>query len=213
MPEELRVAYHRDLEEIEEKVVALFALVAEGVAAATEALLSDDRKAAAALAKSEELIERLYHDVEELVQHQFALQSPMAGDLRFLLSVLRIVPELERSGDLAEHIARKASRGLTSELSPRVRGLIEQMGSVGVDMWRKAADAFTDRNAAMADELEDQDDELDELHVSLIAELVGGGLPVPVGLELALIARFYERLGDHAVNVTKRVRFLATGQR
>ena len=211
MPEELRVAFHRDLQTIDEKVVRLFALVAEGLAGATDAFLSGDREAARELVARDKLIDSLYHDVEELVQHQFALQSPMARDLRFLLTVLRIVPELERSHDLAEHIAKAASRGLPRELPPRIRGLIEEMGRVGVEMWRSSATAYIDRNAEVADSLEEADDELDDLHVSLTAELVSGALSVPVATEMTLIARYYERLGDHAVNVARRVRYLVLG--
>jgi phosphate transport system protein len=186
--------------------------VAEGLAGATDAFLSGDREAAKALVARDRLIDDLYKDIETLVQHQFALQSPMATDLRFLITVLRIVPELERSHDLAEHIASAAARGLSAELTPRVRGLIEEMGRVGVEMWRRSAIAFQDRAEEAADELVEVDDELDELHVSLTAELVSGALSVPVAIELTLIARYYERIGDHAVNIAKRVRFLARGE-
>jgi len=211
VPEELRTGFHRDLREIDGKVVQLFALVGEGLAAATDALLSGDVETAKTLMERDDLIDSLYLDVERLVQHQLVLQSPMAADLRFLISVLRIVPELERSHDLAEHIARRATRGITGELTPRVRGLLGQMGRVGVAMWREAADAYVERDASAADALTDADDEMDELHVSLTAELVSGNLTVPVALELALVGRFYERLGDHAVNIAKRVRYLAGG--
>src|SRR4051794_25880161 len=198
--------------EIDSQVVQLLALVAEGLAAATDALLSGDSDLARALMEREGRIDTLYHDVELLVQQQLARQSPMATDLRFMLTVLRIVPELERSHDLAEHIARRSMRGLSAELSPRVRGIIEQMGKIGVEMWRSAADAWIERNADVADRLDHSDDELDELLVTLTAELVSGSTPVPVVLEMALIGRFYERLGDHAVNICKRVRYLARGE-
>jgi phosphate transport system protein len=211
MPEELPTAFRRELEEIDSEVVQLLALVGEGLAAATDALLSGDSDLARALMEREGLIDSLYQGVEHLVQQQLARQAPMATDLRFLLSVLRIVPELERSHDLAEHIARRSMRGLSAEMNPRVRGLIEQMGRVGVDMWRTAADAWIERNPDVADRLETEDDELDELLVSLTAELVSGSTPVPVVLEMTLIGRFYERLGDHAVNIAKRVRYLARG--
>jgi phosphate transport system protein len=209
VPEELRKVFHRDLDEIDEKVRRLFAMVSEGLAAATDAFLAGDREAAKALMERDKLIDSLYADVEDLVQRQFALQSPMAKDMRFLLSVLRIVPELERSGDLAEHVAQRAARGLSGELTPRIRGLVEQMGRVGVEMWRDAADAYTNRSSSAAAELRERDDELDELHTSITAELVTGKLTLPVALEMALVARFYERLGDHAVNVAERVRYLA----
>jgi phosphate transport system protein len=211
MPDEIRVVFHQDLNEIDQKVVQLFALVSEGVAAATDALLAGDREAAKSLMDRDKVIDSLYTDVEELVQRQFALQSPMAKDMRFLLSVLRIVPELERSGDLAEHIAQRAARGLSSALTPRIRGLVEQMGAVGTEMWREAADAYVDRDGEIAVHLNERDDELDELHVSLTAELVSGQLTVPIALEMALVARFYERLGDHAVNIAERIRYIAEG--
>jgi phosphate transport system protein len=211
MPEEIRTGFRRELKEIDDKVIRLFALVSEGVGAATDAFLSGDREAANSLVDSDKVIDELYCDVEELVQRQFALQSPMARDMRFLLSVLRIVPELERSGDLAEHIAARAARGLSEALTPRIRGLVEQMGKVGAEMWREAADAYADRDGDVAVHLNDRDDELDELHSSLTAELVTGQLTVPIALEMALIARFYERLGDHAVNIAERIRYIAEG--
>lgn len=211
MPEELRKAFHRDLDEIDAKVRRLFALVSESLAAATDAFLGGDREAARKLVDQDALVDSLYNDIEQHVQRQFALQGPMARDLRFLISVVRIVPELERSADLAEHIAQRAARGLSAELTPRMRGLIEQMGRVGVEMWQRAADSYADRDPHVAAALNEEDDELDDLHSSLTAEIVAGSLSIPVALEMALIARFYERLGDHAVNVAERVRYLAQG--
>ncbi len=211
VPDELRTAFHRELTEIDRQVVQLFALVTEGLAGATDALLSGDREAAKALVERDAMIDAVYIDVEDLVQRQIALQSPMADDLRFLLSVLRIVPELERCGDLTEHIAQRAARGITAELTPRLRGLIEEMGRVGVDLWRASCQAYISRDGEAEPRLRERDDELDDLHVSLTAELASGSLSLPVAIEMALVGRFYERLGDHAVNIAARVRYLATG--
>ena len=207
--EELRQQYHHHLEEIHGKVVQLFALVGEGLAAATAAILAEDREIARALVERDDLIDSLYRDVEQLVNHEMARQAPVATDLRFMLSVLRIVPELERSHDLVEHIARRAVRGLGEELTPRTRGLIEQMGEVGVDMWREAADAWYEHDAGAYVRIRDRDDEMDDLHTNLMSELASGKTSLPVAMDMALVARFYERLGDHAVNITQRVRYLA----
>jgi len=87
MPDELRTAFHRELDEIDRQVVQLFGLVTEGLAGATDALLSGDRELAKALVERDAMIDTVYVDVEDLVQRQIALQSPMADDLRFLLSV------------------------------------------------------------------------------------------------------------------------------
>lgn len=206
---EFRTGFHREMERVDQQVRQLFALVTEGVAGATSALLTGDRQAARDLMARDRMMDALYIDIEDVVQRLFALQGPVAGDLRFLLSVLRIVPELERSGDLAEHIAARAARGITPELTPRLRGLVEQMGRVAVELWRDAAVVYDKRESGAAPRLRELDDELDELHVSFIAELAAGKVSVPVAIELALVGRFYERLGDHAVNVAARVDYLA----
>jgi phosphate transport system protein len=200
-----------ELEKIDRQVLGLFALVGECVAAATDALLTGDRDAAKVLVERDVLIDRAYLDIEEMVKAQLVPEAPVPTDLRFLLSVLRIVPELERSADLAEHIAQRAARGLTPELTPRVRGLIDQMSRVAVEMWHRTADAYADRDPGAHDRLNARDDELDDLHVSLTSEISSGKLRVPVVIELALIARFYERLGDHAVNIAAHIRYLAAG--
>jgi phosphate transport system protein len=201
-----------ELHEIDRKVTELFSLVGEGLAAATDAFLSGDVDTASSVLARERLIDSLYLDIETLVQRQFTLSSPASTDMRYLLSMLRIVPELERSGDLVEHIAKRALRSLGAELTPRIRGLVERMGRVGVLLWRGAAEAYVNRTGANAAELRSLDDELDELHVALVAEIVEAELRTPVTIEMALVARFYERLGDHAVNVANRMRYVSTGE-
>jgi phosphate transport system protein len=199
----------KSLEQIDREVIKLFALVGEGVAGATDSLLSGDREAARVLAESDEAIDTLYREVEELAQSQLALRATGLDELRYLVAVLRMLPELERSGDLAEHVSRRAVRGLGVELSPRARGLVEKMGEVACEMWRSTADAYADR-APVAEQVEELDDELDELHVTLTAEIASGSMALPVAIEAALVARFYERFGDHAVNLARRIATLAT---
>lgn len=209
MAEELRVEFHRDLVLIDRRVRRLFALVADAVGACTEAILSSDRTTARAVAERDELVDTVYLEVEALVNEAFARNAPVAGDLRFLLSVLRIVPELERSHDLAEHIARRGVYGLAGDLTPRIRGVVARMGDVASDMWRQSARAWAERDATLVEGLEILDDEMDELHTVARAELGSGKMPVAVVMEMTLVARFYERLGDHAVNIARRVVYLA----
>ena len=201
----------QDLEEIHLKVSELFALVADGLVGATDALLSGDRDSAMGLIARDALVDELYHEIEVLVQRQFALQAPVAGDMRYLLGILRIVPELERSGDLVEHIATRAIRNVGLGLPPRMRGLVERMGGVGSALWRQAAAAYEKRDPEAAAHMRAYDSELDELHAMFIAEIVEAELPMPTAIDLALVARFYERLGDHAVNVAQRIRYVAIG--
>jgi phosphate transport system protein len=206
---EPRHEFERDLEAIEAKVIELFAMVAEDLPGATQALLTGNNDVLRALTEREQLINTLYPEIEELVNREILLQSPVASDLRFLLSVLRIVPELERSHDLVVQIASRANHILGEDLSVRTRGIVERMGTLASDMWRQAVDSWYQRDRSAALALEERDDEMDELHASLIAELASGGMALPVTMEMTLVARFYERLADHAVNIARRVIYLA----
>ena len=203
------------LEQIDRKVLQLFALVGESVSGATDALLSGDREAAKALADRDEVVDTLYHDIEQLTLQQLTVAGITSPeDLRFLVTVIRMLPDLERNGDLAEHVARRAARGLGAELSARSRGLVERMGEVAIHMWRATTDAYAERLPMGVSLVDTLDDEMDDLHVSLTVEVVAGTMPLPVAVELAMVARFYERFGDHAVNLAKRVAVLvpSTGQ-
>jgi phosphate transport system protein len=211
MPEH-RQEFQRELDAIEAKVIELFAMVAEDLARSTQAFLSGDDEVATLLAERELTIEALYSEIEKLVDREIALQAPVASDLRFLLSVLRIVPELERSHHLVLHIANRANRILSEELSLRSRWLVGRMGDLVSDMWRQAADSWYQRDRSVAAVLEERDHEMDELHASLIAELGCGQMSLPVTMEMTLVARFYERLGDRAVNIGRRVIYLAGTQ-
>ena len=205
----LRRTFHHELDVIDTKVIELFAMVTEGLAAATDTFLAGDRESARQVADRDQLIDSLYHDVETLVERSLLLQAPVASELRYLLSVLRIVPELERSHDLVVQIAGRANHILNEDLSPRCQGLIERMGDLASDMWRQAVDSWYQRDRSAAANLGERDNEMDELYASLMAELASGRLALPVTMEMTLVARFYERLGDHAVNIARRVIYLA----
>ena len=206
---EHRQEFQRQLEAIEAKVIELFAMVAEDLPTATQALLSGNTEALPILAERDQVIDALYTETEELANHEILLQAPLAKDLRFLISVLRIVPELERSHDLVVEIARRADHSLSEDLSPRSRAIVERMGELAADMWREAADAWYKRDRSAAFVLDARDDEMDELHASLVAELASGRMTLPVTMEMTVVARLYERLGDHAVNIGRRVIYLA----
>ena len=198
-------------EEIDRLFAQVFALVGEGIAGATHALLAGDRDAAKELVQRDEVIDKLIAQISHTVQQQLVHGETTADDRRELVAILRMLPDMERNGDLAEHIARRAARGLGAEMSARSRGLVERMGEVTATIWRDTADAFAERSAEAASSIDDLDDELDDLHVTLTAELVAGTMPLPVAIELAMVARFYERFGDHAVNLARRLSTLVVG--
>jgi phosphate transport system protein len=205
----VRQEFDGELEAIEARVMKLFAMVAEDLRGATQALLSGDNEVLGKLAEREQVIGVLYPEIEQLVNREILLQAPVASDLRFLLSVLRIVPDLERSHHLVLDIAARASHMLSEDLAPRSRGLLERMGSLASDMWRQAVHSWYQRERTAAASLRERDAEMDVLYASLIGELASGSMIAPVTMELTLVARFYARLGDHAVNIARRVIYLA----
>jgi len=208
----LRNTHDGPLDEIDSALSRMIALVEEGIGAASAALLSADDSAADAVALRRQEIEELHRTLEGLVFTQLVRQAPVTGDVRFLVAVLRIVPELELTAALAGDIARRGSMHIGEELSPRIRGLVSQLFDHALAMWHQAADAYHERSPKVLDRLEALDEEIDELHASLLAELASGILRPPVLVDMALVARFLERLGDHAVEVGRWVESLSAAQ-
>lgn len=201
----VRKAFHDELDHIDRQVSRLFAMVSESLAAATDTFLAGDRETALEVKNRDAFIDELEEEIEAVVEHALLFQAPVASEFHHLIAVLRIVPELERSGDLAEHIASRAATGLGTQLPPSVRGIIEQLGERVVAMWRTAADAFADLDGSVQAQLRLADDEVNLLHGELCAALVDAKPPTEVAMEMALVARFYERLGDHAEHITARL--------
>jgi phosphate transport system protein len=201
----VRKGFTSTLDTVDEKVNQLFAMVTESLVAATDSFLSADREEARSIAGRDELIDALEKEIEQLVERTMLFQAPVASDFYRLLTALRIVPELERSGDLAEHIATRAAAGLGADLPPAMRGIIEQLGTQISGMWRAAADAWADHDGGAADAIAEADEVVNELHARLFGELEAADLPNRVLMEMALVGRFYERLGDHAKHIARRV--------
>jgi phosphate transport system protein len=206
---EPRHEFERELEAIEAKVIQLFAMVGEDLAEASQALLEGNDAVWQVLIERDKEIDVLYRQVEELVQREIMLQAPVASDLRFLLSVLRIAPELERSHDLIVQIAGDAGIVSSEELSPSGRGTIAQMAELASRMWRQSADCWYQRDRSAVDSLVELNAAMDSLHATLFAELAAGGMSARATMELTLVARCYRRLAAHAVNIARRVVYLA----
>ena len=206
---EERQEFHRELEAIDAKVIELFTMVAEDLPRATDALLNGNSEVIRALVERDRVIDAVYPAIEDLADREILLQQPVASDLRLLISVLRVVPELERSHDLIVDIAHRGNFTLSQDLSARSRGLIEHMGNLASEMWREAVDCWCERDRSAAVALGERDDEMDELYAGLMAELASGEMTLPVTMQLTLVARFYERLAHHAFNIARRVIYLA----
>jgi phosphate transport system protein len=212
---ELRKAFGTQLSEVRRELAALAASVVELIPRGTEVLLSGDLAGADALINSDDELDAKSVELEEHCLQLLALQSPMAGDLRTVVATIRMISDIERSGDLVVNICKAARRLYGVELDPRLRGLIARMSEQAHQLFRFALEAYDAQDASLAAALPDIDNTLDATHAEFIQAIfevyANERVDLQVGVQLALIGRFYERIGDHAVNVGERVRYMVTG--
>jgi phosphate transport system protein len=213
--EELRSTFHKEIEEIRQEVMQLGQSIIAAIPRATAVLLTGDLEAADYLIQADDEIDARSIQVEEKCFQELALQSPVAGDLRELVSMIKIAGELERSADLAVNICKAARRIYGHKIDPELSDLIAKMSEQAQQLFISTMEAFKDHDAAKAAAIDDMDSFLDALHRRFIAEIfeihARESIDLQVAVQLAMVARFYERIGDHAVNVGERTRFIVTG--
>lgn len=213
--DELRKGFHHELDDIRQEVARLAAMVIEAVPRSTAALLSGDLAGAEALIGGDDEIDARSIEIEERCYQLLALQAPVAGDLRQVVSVVKMVAEIERSADLTVNICKAARRIYGHTLDPRLRGLLQQMGEQAQQLFAAALESFEQNDPVKAAALDDMDGFLDGLQKEMVQAILiahaAGKIDIQVGIQLAVVARFYERIGDHAVNIGERVRYLVTG--
>ena len=196
------------IDNIDRKVIQLFAMVSEALARATHALLGGEMLLGQAVVDGDQQVDDLTAEVELLVWEELQERPVQGNALRYLVALLLIIPELERSADLAEHIAQRAVDHLGTDMSARSRGIVQLMTEVANEMWQEAADAFGERSH-VRERLAKADEEMDILHDDLTREVADEEMPAAIAAQVTLVARFYERLGDHAVNLARRIELLA----
>ncbi len=215
MTVDTRRRYHDQLEAMKADTVRLAAMAIEAIGAGTSALLEADLKAAERLVAADQEMDELTYAIEEEAYVLLARQNPMARDLRAIVAILRVIHEVERCGDLMVNVAKATRRLYPYGLDPKVRGLIERMGAQAAEQMRLAITAFEDGDLAQAAAIEDMDDVMDDLQKSLFRSIFTGGAmdesALQRAVQVALVGRYFERIADHAVNVSARVRFMVTG--
>jgi phosphate transport system protein len=209
-----RPTFHQQLDEVQRDLIRAAARVTESIMRGTEALLTLDLAAAQALIDGDDEIDMLTLDIEDRCFTILARQQPMASDMRAVVTAIRLTSEIERSGDLMVNVAKATRRLFGSEVPLPLHGLLRAMAEQAVRLYRLAMDAYGDGDANLAAALDDMDDRLDQLHkdyIQSILEIHADVQDVQVAVQLALVGRYYERIGDHAVNIGERVQYMVTG--
>jgi phosphate transport system protein len=213
MPE-TRPTFHHQLDEVQRDLMRAAARVTEAIARGTEALLTLDLTEAQSIIDRDEEVNELTLDVEERCFTILARQQPMASDMRAVVTAIRLTSEIERSGDLMVNVAKAAGRLQGNPVPPELQGLLQAMADESVRLFQLAMDAYMDGDADVAAALDGMDDRLDHLHrryIQAILELYADVRDVQAAVQLALVGRYYERIGDHAVNIGERVQYMVTG--
>ncbi|MSO32330.1 MAG: phosphate signaling complex protein PhoU [Ilumatobacteraceae bacterium] len=213
--EELRHGFHQQLDLLRQTLTALIASVIDAIPRATGVLLGGDLEGADYLIQFDDEMDARSIELEEQCYQLIALQAPVAGDLRQVVSIVRMVAEVERSADLTVNICKAARRIYGHGLDPKLRGIITKMSEQAQNLFTAALEAFEEGDVAKASAIDDMDNYLDSLQRQLIQSIFeshsAGNIDLQVAIQLAVIARFYERIGDHAVNIGERVKYVVTG--
>jgi phosphate transport system protein len=210
----MREAFHEQLQHLNNRLVQMAGLVETAVRESTAALLEADARRAEKVIAADAEIDRLQALVEEQTFEQLALQQPVASDLRALVAALRMVADLERMGDLAEHVAKIARMRYPEKAIPdELSETIARMGAVAERMVGKVAMTVHSSDVQRAVDLVADDDEMDQLRRSLFYSLLDPSWShgVAAAVDIALLGRYYERIADHAVSMARRVIYLVTG--
>jgi phosphate transport system protein len=211
----MRDAYYEQLDSIVDDLVQLTGTVRKAVAASTAALLNADGPLAEQVIEGDKKIDETTEEIEERALLLLATQQPVATDLRQLVATLRMLTDLQRMGDLSVHVAKVARLRMPDVAVPTaIQPTIMAMASVADQMIHAASRIVANRDVDAAGKLEDTDDEMDRLRKDLFRALLGGTWEhgIEPAIDLALLGRYYERIGDHAVSMARRVVYLVTGE-
>ena len=211
----MRERFQEELDGVSSTLVEMAGLVKIAIENATTALLTADLTLAEKVIAEDLIIDQIQHDLDARTISLIAQQSPVATDLRTLVTSLRMSADLERMGDLAHHIAKSARmRYPSTAVPPELSLTIEEMSRVCVKIIEKVALVIKNRDTERALELERDDDEIDGLHRRIIQTLLDPNWKhgVETAIDMTLLGRYYERCADHAVSIARRVYFLVTGR-
>jgi phosphate transport system protein len=212
----MREVFQQELREVQDRLVEISDLVADSIEKATRAFNESNVSLAEEVIADDDRIDQSAAALDELAIMILARQQPVARDLRIVVSALRISASLERMGDLSTHIAQLARYRFPDKVVPKsLRGTFAEMGVLDVEIARKLTDLLRSEDVQLAEEIRNEDDKIDALHLSVFDKVLGEtwkGEAVDT-VDATLASRYHERFADHAVAIAKMVQYLATGDR
>jgi phosphate transport system protein len=210
----MREVFQQELREVQDRLVEIAHLVAASIENATRAFNESNVTLAESVIANDVRIDELSTNLDELSIQILARQQPVARDLRIVVSALRISASLERMGDIAEHIAQLARYRFPDKvIAASLRSTFAEMGRLDVEIAHKLAELLTTEDVQLAEQIRNEDDRIDALHVSVFDAVLGEtwkGEAVDT-VDATLASRYHERFADHAVSIAKKVQYLATG--
>lgn len=215
MAEPLRHEYRAQLTALEDAVLATGRQVEELIGTAVEAFVKGDADVAAQVVRSDDEVDRRYHAIQEDVHVLLARQAPVATDLRLITALLQSSLHVERIGDYCVNVARAASPA-AAQADQDLMAQVGEMGRHAQRVVRVALDAFGRRDDAEARALTALDDTVDQLQKTVLRQVLQQSGDRTTSLEqvlqVALVARYLERIGDHAVDIGEQALFVVTGR-
>lgn len=212
--EETRQSFHEILEGVRRDTIALGALVLENTRRVADALLENRLDLAHQVVDADDEIDDRYVGLEHRVFEILARQQPVAGDLRFLVSITRMLYEIERSGDLAVNCAKGLIRRDGYTMPPEVHSILARMTRSAVALFASSLDAFGAMEAGAGERLDAEDDVVDDLVSDFYGAIATSAneLGLDLAIEMSRIGRYFERIADHAVNIGEHITFIVTGE-
>jgi phosphate transport system protein len=204
--------FHQHLDELNELLVDMARRVGVAIEQAGTALLETDSAAAEAVVAGDDQVNAMQFRIDDRIVELMTQYDPVATDLRFVLAAVRISVDLERMGDLAKHVAKSVLlRAPVPVIPDSLRPDFAAMGSAAVHISEKLVEVLEHQDTVQAAQMGLDDDELDAAQQRIHEQLPTLGYGPQTAVDSALLARFYERYGDHAVRISHQVVYLVTG--
>lgn len=210
----MREVFHQSLEDVQDRLVEIAELVTTAMEKATRAFGTSDVALAEEVIEADLVIDEKALALDEQAIEILARQQPVARDLRIVVSALRISASLERMGDIAEHIAQLTRMRFPERAIPKgLKSTFTRMGQLDVEVARKLTELLRTQELALAEEIRNDDDKVDALHISVFEKVLSDSWQgeTSATVDATLASRYHERFADHAVSISKKVTYLATG--